>query len=62
MSNLETQVVLGNAAQLAVSIVQEVLGNETSTSVEGCDLTRDVCLSMIESRIEENLNNRPVGE
>lgn len=56
MSNYETQVVLSNAAQLALTIIKEVLGNETSTSINGQDLTHDVVLSMVETRLKAKLD------
>lgn len=52
---IETQVTLANAAQLTLAIVRGVLGNETSTTVGGVNVTDSVCLSMINTRLQKNL-------
>lgn len=52
---IETEVVLANAAQMALSIVREVLGNEASDSVNGVEITDDVALSMISVRLQSNM-------
>lgn len=52
---IETEVVLANAAQMALSIVREVLGNEASDSVNGVEITDDVALSMISARLQNNM-------
>ena len=52
---IETEVVLANAAQMALSIVREVLGNEASDSVNGVEITDDVALSMISARLQSNM-------
>ena len=52
---IETEVVLANAAQMALSIVREVLGNEASDSVNGVEITDDVALSMISARLQGNM-------
>lgn len=52
---IKTQVTLANASELALAIVRETLGNETATVVDGVDLTNGVCLSMIQARLQKNL-------
>ena len=52
---IETEVVLANAAQMALTIVREVLGNEASDSVNGVEITDDVALSMISARLQSNM-------
>lgn len=54
---MNTQIVLGNAAQLALSIVRGVLGNGAADSLDGVALTDGVCLSMIEARLAANYKN-----
>lgn len=51
----ESQIVLANAAQLALGIISETLGNDAADTIEGVKLKNDVILSMIEARLQSNL-------
>ena len=51
----ESQIVLANAAQLALGIISETIGNDAADTIEGVKLRNDVILSMIEARLQSNL-------
>lgn len=58
---VETQVVMGNASQLALSIVQEVIGNECADKVGGVQMNEGILLNMIESVMQRCIA-RKLGE
>lgn len=53
---VETQVVLGNATELALRISQGLLTSILPNEVAGTELNESVLISLIESRIQYNLS------
>lgn len=55
-TDVETQVVLGNATELALRISQGLLTSILPNEVAGTELNESVLISLIESRIQYNLS------
>ena len=55
-TDVETQVVLGNATELALRISQGLLTSILPNEVAGTELNENVLISLIESRIQYNLS------
>lgn len=55
-TDIETQVVLGNATELALRISQGLLTSILPSEVAGNELNESVLISLIESRIQYNLS------
>ena len=55
-TDVETQVVLGNATELALRISQGLLTSILPNEVTGTELNESVLISLIESRIQYNLS------
>jgi hypothetical protein len=50
-----TVVVLGNANELAVNIIQGVMGNEIADSIGDSPVTRDVIYNMVQTEFQKKL-------
>lgn len=55
-TDIESQVVLGNATELALRISQGLLTSILPSEVAGNELNESVLISLIESRIQYNLS------
>lgn len=55
-TDVETQVVLGNATELALRISQGLLTSILPNEVAGTELNESILISLIESRIQYNLS------
>jgi len=55
-TDIESQVVLGNATELALRISQGLLTSILPSEVAGTELNESVLISLIESRIQYNLS------
>ena len=55
-TDVETQVVLGNATELALRISQGLLTSILPNEVAGTELNESVLISLIESKIQYNLS------
>lgn len=55
--DVETQVVLGNAVELALRINQELINNVLPDVVGEANLTEEVLMSLIETRVQHKLQD-----
>ena len=56
--NRVSSVVLANAAFIATGVIQEVAGNDISTSINGSVLTNESLGQLVLQRIANNLKNK----
>lgn len=51
-----TQVTLANAAELAVSVILQVIGNDISDSINGTPIGASMLNGLAQARFQKNLN------
>lgn len=53
-SSADSQVILGLASEMSALVLQELVGNELSTSINGSELTRKTLYTMSQNSIQRH--------